>query len=96
MYEYLVTMLVFTVPFLIMSILKRRIKSYIRALALLFVFGMVWDSVSVAVFHLWYWNESTLVGVWIGCLPLEEYLFMILVPIAVLEVFSLTKKKVKG
>ncbi len=93
MYEYLVTMLVFTVPFLIMSIQKRRIKNYIRTLILLFAFGIVWDSVSVAIFHLWYWNENMLLGVWIGCLPLEEYLFMILVPIAVLEMFSLTKKK---
>ena len=93
MYEYLMTMLAFTVPFLVTSIHKRRIKSYIRALALLFVFGVVWDSISVAVFHLWYWNVNSLIGVWIGYLPLEEYLFIILVPIAVLEVFFLMQRK---
>jgi lycopene cyclase domain-containing protein len=42
--------------------------------------GVTWDLVSAGFFHTWFWNENTLMGVMIGPLPLEEYLFMMLVP----------------
>lgn len=42
--------------------------------------GVPWDIISAGFFHTWFWNEKTLIGVMIGPLPLEEYLFMALVP----------------
>ena len=38
-----------------------------------------WDTISVCYFHKWWWNEEALLGIWID-LPLEECLFMVLVP----------------
>jgi len=35
-------------------------------------------------FQTWYWNKSTPIGIMIGPLPLEEYSFMILVPMMVI------------
>lgn len=44
------------------------------------VIGVPWDTISAGLLRTWFWNEEQLIGVWIGYLPLEEYLFVVLVP----------------
>ncbi len=80
MLEYLAVMLVFTLPFITFAVYKKRFRALLLAAVMGLVIGVPWDTISACYFHTWYWNKKTLVGVWIGGLPLEEYLFMVLVP----------------
>ena len=80
MLEYLAVMLVFTLPFITFAAYKKRFRALILAAVMGLVIGVPWDTISACYFHTWYWNKEALVGVWIGGLPLEEYLFMVLVP----------------
>ena len=59
-----------------------------------FIFGTVWDS--YAVFNGdWSFNYQNLVGIKIGLLPLEEYLFFMIVPYFILTLYRLLQKKIK-
>jgi len=68
-------------------------KQAIIVLAALFVIGSTLDS--FAVFRE-YWsynvNGGFFVGIKIGLLPLEEYLFMAAIPYLTLTVYGLTRK----
>jgi len=44
------------------------------------VIGVPWDTMSAGYFHTWSWGRTTPLGIWIGPLPIEECLFMILAP----------------
>ena len=60
----------------------------------LFIIGVVLDS--IAVFRgYWSYNqkENFFVGIKIGLLPIEEYLFMIVIPFLTLTINSLVRKK---
>ncbi|MGQ9459797.1 MAG: lycopene cyclase domain-containing protein [Candidatus Bathyarchaeaceae archaeon] len=80
MFEYLIIMLIFTLPLILFAVYKRRFRALILAGIMGLVIGVPWDMISVHCFKTWSWNEDTLMGIRIGGLPLEEYLFMILVP----------------
>jgi len=80
MFEYLIIMLIFTLPFISFAAYKRRFKALILAGIMGLVIGVPWDMISVHCFQTWSWRKDTLIGVWIGGLPLEEYLFIVLVP----------------
>ena len=60
---------------------------------LFFLIGTLWDSYAVIRGH-WYFNFDNLLGVRIGVLPLEEYLFFIVVPYAVLTLYKVLKKEI--
>jgi len=78
--EYLVVMLVFALPFVLFALYKRRFS----ALGLVAVMGLTinvpWDLISAGFFHTRFWNADILLCVMKGRCRLEEYLFMVLVP----------------
>ncbi|NWG10935.1 lycopene cyclase domain-containing protein [Candidatus Bathyarchaeota archaeon] len=80
MLEYLAIMLIFTLPLILYAAYKRRFKALGLAALMGLAIGMPWDTISAGILKTWSWNEEQLIGVWIGWLPLEEYLFMVLVP----------------
>jgi len=80
MLEYLVIMLIFTLPFISYALYKKRFKTLGLAAVMGLAIGVPWDMISAGYFHTWFWNRNTLIGIMIGPLPLEEYLFMVLVP----------------
>jgi lycopene cyclase domain-containing protein len=80
MLEYLILMLVFTLPFIMFALYKKRLYALCLAAIMGLIIGVPWDLISAGYFHTWFWSRSTLLDVWIGPLPLEEYLFMVLVP----------------
>jgi len=84
MFEYLSIMLIFTLPFIMYALYKRRFKALGLAGIMGLVIGVPWDMISAGYFNTWSWNEATLIGAKIGPLPLEEYLFMVLVPMMVI------------
>ena len=84
MFEYLIIMLVFTLPSISFAVHKKRFSALALAALIGLIIGVPWDVISAGYFHTWSWNDDTLMGLWIGPLPLEEYLFMVLVPMMVI------------
>ena len=80
MLEYLILMLIFTLPFISFAVYKKRFRALALAGIMGLVIGVPWDTISACYFHTWSWNPDTLMDIWIGGLPLEEYLFMVLAP----------------
>ena len=58
-----------------------------------FVVGCVWDSFAVARGH-WSFNVDNLLGIRIGYLPLEEYLFFLVIPYFILTLYAALKKEI--
>ena len=69
-------------------------KQAVAVFVSLFVIGVGLDSLAVLR---GYWrfieNGNFFVGIKIGVLPLEEYLFMIVIPFLTLTIYSLVRKK---
>jgi hypothetical protein len=59
---------------------KRRFSALGLAAVMGLTIGVPWDLIYAGFFHTWLWNADILLCVMIGPLPLEEYLFMVLVP----------------
>ena len=58
----------------------------------LFVIGSAWDS--FALFRgYWTYDEKFFVGIKIGFLPLEEYLFMIVIPLLTLTIYRMARRE---
>ena len=98
--EVLEYLLVLIFVLLVCAVVKWRLKlvlfnSFKEAFAVtvsLFVIGSVLDS--FAVFRgYWNYDNDFLVGVNIGLLPLEEYLFMLVIPFLTLTVYAVAKRK---
>ena len=72
-------------------------KQALVVLACLFVIGSVLDSFAVLRGY-WSYNESGnfFVGIKIGILPLEEYVFMIVIPYLTLTIFGMVRKTSKA
>ena len=58
-----------------------------------FLIGIVWDSFAVTRGH-WSFNMDSLLGLKIGVLPIEEYLFFLIIPYAVLTLYRVFKKEI--
>jgi hypothetical protein len=65
--------------FILFALYKGRFSVLALATVISLVEGAPWNVISAGFFHTWLWNENALIGVRIGPLPLEEYLFMMLV-----------------
>jgi lycopene cyclase domain-containing protein len=82
-------MIVFAViPSLVLLYMNRdkiRGKSLLIALIVLFCVGVIWDQLSVRL-GIWSFSEQEVIGYFLG-MPVEEYLFMIFVPLLVITVY---------
>lgn len=64
MLEYLIVMLIFTLPFISYVIYKKRFRALILAAVMGLLIGVPWDTISACYFNTWFWNKDTLIGVW--------------------------------
>ncbi len=64
------------------------------ATLVMFVIGVAWDNFSTWRGH-WMFPAEGTIGIKIGFIPIEEYLFILIVPFWVLTVYKLVVKKVK-
>lgn len=91
MYEYILLMTVFAViPSLILLYLSRKRINFgdlIIAMFILFIIGVIWDQISVRL-GIWHFSQDKTIGNLFG-MPIEEYIFMIFVPLLVITVFTL-------
>ncbi len=58
-----------------------------------FIFGVAWDSFAVYRGH-WSFEGAGLIGIKIGILPLEEYLFFLILPYFAITTYKALRKKV--
>lgn len=94
--EYLLILLtVFFTTFGIAKLLRIRVyqswRERIFIPLTLLVIGVAWDTYAVTRGH-WTFNDEFLIGIYIGKLPLEEYVFIIVVPYLVLVVYHVFKR----
>jgi lycopene cyclase domain-containing protein len=58
------------------------------------VIGIVWDSYAILRGH-WTFGEQFFVGIRVGVMPLEEYLFILIIPFSVLVLYKIVTKTSK-
>lgn len=96
-FSYIGLMLVFAIiPSLILLYLLRdriNFKKLLLTLFILFVIGVIWDQVSVRM-GIWSFSQDKILGNLFG-IPIEEYLFIIFVPLLVITVYTLINKNIK-
>ena len=97
MYLYILLMIVFAVvpSLVLLYILRDRInfKNLGISLLILFIIGVIWDQISVRM-GIWSFSQDKIVGNLFG-MPIEEYLFMVFVPLLVITVYVLVNKIMK-
>lgn len=71
---------------------KSRKERFIIPL-IFFVIGIAWDSFAVARGH-WSFNMDKLLGIKIGYLPIEEYLFFLIIPYSILTIYRVLKREI--
>ncbi|MFA6257562.1 MAG: lycopene cyclase domain-containing protein [Candidatus Paceibacterota bacterium] len=57
-----------------------------------FIFGIIWDSFAIFRGH-WSFPAGKILGITIGLMPLEEYLFALVIPYFVITVYKLIDSK---
>ncbi|MBW2972623.1 lycopene cyclase domain-containing protein [Candidatus Woesearchaeota archaeon] len=62
--------------------------------AVFFVVGVAWDTFAIFRGH-WEFPGTGMIGVKIGLMPLEEYLFMLIIPFFIITVYKVLDKKVR-
>ena len=67
-------------------------KERILITLIFFAIGVAWDSIST-INKTWIYPGNGLVGIWIGVLPLEEYLFSLVVPFWILTFYKVLEAK---
>lgn len=58
-----------------------------------FIIGIIWDSVGILRGH-WVYEGPGLIGITIGVLPLEDYLFVLIIPYFILTSYKVLKKEI--
>jgi len=93
-YYYILLMLFFAIipSVILLIILKDKIKMKNLAISLfiLFVIGVIWDQISVRL-GIWSFSQNKIIGNLFG-IPIEEYIFIIFVPLLVITVYTLINK----
>ena len=93
-FTYLGLMLLFAmIPSIVLIYLLRdkiNFKNLIISLFILFIIGVIWDQISVRT-GIWSFSEDKIIGNIFG-IPIEEYLFIIFVPLLTISVYTLVIK----
>ena len=74
--------------------LYRNRQERLEIILLFFIVGIIWDSFAVYRGH-WIFPQEKTLGITIGFLPLEEYLFFLIIPYMVLTIYKFIDSKFK-
>ena len=89
-FEYIILMSIFAViPSLVLLYIFRNkinFKNLGISLFILFIIGIIWDQLSVR-FGIWSFSSDKIIGNLFG-LPIEEYIFIIFVPLLAIMVYT--------
>jgi lycopene cyclase domain-containing protein len=72
--------------------LFKSVKEGLLVIGSLFFIGSVWDSFAILRGY-WSYREEFLVGIKIGVMPLEEYLFVLVIPFLTLVIYRIVRRK---
>ena len=93
-FYYILLMIVFAIiPSVILLFLLRdriKIKNLAISLLILFIVGVIWDQISVRI-GIWSFSQDKIIGNLFG-IPIEEYIFIIFVPVLAIMIFTLVNK----
>ena len=67
-------------------------KQGVLVLGSLFLIGSALDTFALTRGY-WHYDEKFFVGIKIGALPLEEYLFMLVIPFLTLTIYRIARRK---
>jgi len=99
MLEYILILIILLVITLILEKtfrvhLYHNIKERLVVTGLFFIFGVLWDTFAIWRGH-WIFPQGKNLGVIIGLMPLEEYLFIFILPYFILTVYKIIDSKFK-
>ena len=93
-FEYIILMSIFAIipSLFLLYILRDKInfKNLGIALFILFIIGIIWDQLSVR-FGIWSFSSDKIIGNLFG-LPIEEYIFIIFVPLLAIMIYIFVTK----
>ena len=95
--EYLATLILVFSSSMILKLryrvrLFKSVKEGLLVLVSLLVIGSLWDSYATLRGY-WSFEEEFFIGITIGVMPLEEYLFMLVIPFLVLVLYRIITRK---
>ena len=95
--EYLVVLLIILVITLFLEKnfkihLYQSIKQRLFTVGLFFIIGVLWDSFAIWRGD-WIFPQGRNLGITIGFMPLEEYLFILIVPYSVITIYKVIDAK---
>ncbi|MFB6294192.1 MAG: lycopene cyclase domain-containing protein [Candidatus Nanohaloarchaea archaeon] len=70
----------------------RSVQERIAVTGIFLLTGILWDSYAIIRGH-WSFDADALIGVKIGVMPLEEYLFALIVPFWILTVYTVVDER---
>jgi len=93
-FEYIILMSIFAIipSLFLLYILRDKInfKNLGIALFILFIIGIIWDQLSLR-FGIWSFSSDKIIGNLFG-LPIEEYIFIIFVPLLAIMIYIFVTK----
>ena len=72
--------------------LFKSVKEGLLVIISLFVIGTLWDSYAILRGY-WSFEEEFFIGIDIGVMPLEEYLFILIIPFLALVIYGIVTRK---
>ena len=95
--EYL---LILTIVFVVTLILERiynihlyhNRKERLETVSLFFIIGIIWDWYAIWRGH-WVYPPISNTGIFIGLMPIEDYLFMLVIPYFIITIYKLVDSK---
>ena len=99
MFEYLLILIILLVVTLIIEKtnhihLYRNRKERLEVIGLFFIVGVLWDTFAIWRGH-WVFPPDKSLGIVIGLMPLEEYLFILIIPYFILTIYKIIDSKFK-
>jgi lycopene cyclase domain-containing protein len=100
MFEYLIILIVLLLVALVLEKtyhihLYHNRKERLEITGLFFVIGVVWDTFAIWRGH-WVFPSGNNIGIVIGLMPLEEYLFALIIPYFILTIYKIIDSKFRG
>ena len=97
--EYAILLIGFlVVAALVHRIFRLRVYASVKQAIIVHGFGLIagslWDQYAIWR-GMWVYNKYFLLGQWIGYMPLEDYLFVLIVPYVMFVAAAFVKKKIK-
>ncbi|MFC1622232.1 lycopene cyclase domain-containing protein [Patescibacteria group bacterium] len=67
-------------------------KERLIVVGIFFVIGVIWDTFAIWRGH-WLFPDNKTIGIKIGLMPLEEYLFILVVPYTLITIYTVIHQK---